>query len=78
MLVEDVGTGVGNDSFPSNVSRDLLSCFGNAGDEEKGSNAGRRDAADFFLLTLPDSASCRGVGRSISLSYGRCKVRVAC
>lgn len=72
IAVEEVGTGVGNDSFPSNVFRDLFSDFGNAGDDVKGSNAGRRDAADFFLSTLPGTASCRAAGRSISLSCGSC------
>lgn len=72
ICVEDVGTGVGRDSFPSNVFRDLFRFFGSTGDEDNGSNAGRRDAADFFLVALAGSASCRGTGRAISLSCGRC------
>ena len=76
--MEEVGTGVGRDSFPSNVSRDLFRFFGSTGDEDKGSNAGRRDAADFFLAALAGSASCRGAGRAISLSCGRCTAKVAC
>ena len=80
MCVEEVATGVGRKSFPSNTLRDLLRFFGKAGDEDKGSNAGRSDAADFFLSTLPGAASFRGEGRSISLSCGRrrtlCESRV--
>ncbi len=78
ICVEDVGTGVGKPSFPSNVSRDLFKFFGSTGDEDKGSNAGKRDAADFFLAALAGSASCRGAGRAISLSCGKCVVQVAC
>lgn len=78
ICVEEVGTGVGKDGFPSNVSRDLFRFFGSTGDEDNGSNAGRRDAADFFLAALAGSASCRGAGRAISLSCGKCVVQVAC
>ena len=78
MCVEEVGTGVGKDGLPSNMSRDLFRFFGSTGDEDNGSNAGRRDAADFFLATLAGSASCRGAGRAISLSCGKCVVQVAC
>ena len=68
MWVEDVGTGVGKDSLPSNTSLDLFRTFGRAGEDDRGSNAGRRAAAVFFLSTLPGSAFFRGEGRSISLS----------
>ena len=71
ICVDDVGTGVGKDSFPSNKSRDLFRVFGKTGDEDNGSNAGRRDAAAFFVPILPGSASFRGESSSISLSCGK-------
>ena len=78
ICVEDVGIGVGKDSFPSNVSRDLFRFFGSTGDEDNGSNAGRRHAADFFLAALAGSAFCRGGDSAISQSCGKCGVQVAC
>lgn len=80
MLVDDVGSGVGRDSFPSNTSRDRFRGFGRTGEDERGSKAGRRDADNFFLPTLSGSAPFRGEGRSMSLSCGRYQniVSVAC
>ena len=78
ICVDDVATGVGRDCFASNVSLDLFRFFGSTGDEDNGSNAGRRDAADFFLAALAGSASCRGMDKAISLSCGKCVLLVAC
>jgi len=68
MWVEDVGTGVGKAGFLSNVSLDLFKVFGNAGEEDNGSKAGSREAADFFLATLAGSALFREASVCISLS----------
>jgi hypothetical protein len=48
IAVEDVGTGVGYVVCPSNASRFRFGGLGNAGDDEKGSKAGRRDVVGFL------------------------------
>lgn len=48
MCVEDVGTGVGRERLSSNRSLDLFKPLGHAGDDERGSKAGNREAAVFF------------------------------
>lgn len=63
--------GVGSESLPSYMSRDLFSDFGSAGGEENSSKAGRREAVGFFVATPTGAASFRGGGKSISLSCSR-------
>lgn len=71
MCVEEVGTGVGKEPFPSYASRDLFNDLGNAGGEEKGSNAGRREAAGFFFPASVGCVSFLAGGSSIALSCRR-------
>lgn len=48
MAVEEVGTGVGYVGCSFNASRLRFRVLGSDGEDDNGSNAGRRDAADFL------------------------------
>jgi hypothetical protein len=48
IAVEEVGTGVGYVTTSDMASRDRFRTRGSAGEDEKGSKAGRRDAAVLF------------------------------
>ena len=53
-MVEEVGTGVGYETRSWNASCERLGGRGSWGDDEKGSNAGNREEAGFFILREGD------------------------
>lgn len=70
MAVEEVGTGVGYVLFSSKASRLLFSGRGKAGEDEKGSNAGRRPLVGRVDFGVGDTAVSERVAEGAMMTCG--------